>query len=121
MKLDEILEICKELGLRTEKSGSNVIMVSCTTDPDLPRFLKYVPFWNQLEITDSVEVTDGVLTQDSVTYFSCFNTECDFLFTKDDFMEFVNCFLKSVRKGQKIKKKIEVKDKLKQMEKDFDD
>ena len=36
-------------------------------------------------------------------------------------MEFVDCFLKSVRKGQKIKKKIEVKDKLKLMEKDFDD
>ena len=121
MKLDEILEICKELGLRTEKSGSNVIMVYCPTDPDLPRFLKYVPFWNQLEITESVELTDGVFTQDSVTYFSCFNKDCDFLFTKDDFMEFANCFLKSVRNGQKLKKKIEMNNKLEQMEKDFDD
>ena len=36
-------------------------------------------------------------------------------------MEFANCFLKSVRNGQKLKKKIEMNNKLEQMEKDFDD
>lgn len=117
MTIGDILKFCKDIGLKEQKYISGCVSMYLNTGSENPIFLKYKPYFSQLEISIDVIVVSNCLCPNNVIWCNSKNAKD---ITKNDLMNYYIKFTASVKEAQEKIKKLKIKSKLIELDKDFE-